>query len=64
VTDLALTLYYELCDVGNALELLRDTYCPASDAWLWHTEVLGMLDASIDRLVRSIGFDQEEEDAC
>jgi hypothetical protein len=63
MNDVALTLYYELCDVGNALELLRDTYSPASEQWLWHTELLGMLDAAIDRLVRSSGLDEESDDA-
>jgi hypothetical protein len=60
--SLALCLFNDLCGVGNALELLRDTYTPASDAWLWHTEVLGALDAAIDRLVRSRGLDEEEDD--
>jgi hypothetical protein len=57
--SLALQLFEDLCAVGNALEHLRDTYCPASDAWLWHTEVLGMLDATIDLLVHSDGLEEE-----
>lgn len=48
----ALDLFQRLCEVGNALELLRDMYVPESDQWLWHTEVLGLLDAAIDTLVR------------
>jgi hypothetical protein len=58
--SLALQLYQQLCILGNALERLRDTYAPMTDAWLWHTEVLGLLDASIDLLVHSDGFDQED----
>ena len=51
-----LLLFQALCDVGNALEALRDTYVPESDQWLWHTEVLGLLDASVDLLVHSAGL--------
>jgi hypothetical protein len=53
---LALTLFHALCDVGNALEYLRGTYQPMTDEWLWHTEVLGMLDAAVDMLVESQGL--------
>jgi hypothetical protein len=60
----ALQLFQDLCVIGNALEALRDTSCPASDEWLWHTEVLGMLDASIDLLVHSCGLDEREDDSC
>jgi hypothetical protein len=58
--SLALALYTTLCEVGNALERLRDTYYPASDEWLWHTEVLGMLDATIDLLVESGGLPSDD----
>lgn len=57
----ALCLYTALCEVGNALELLRDTYTPASDGWLWHTEVLGLLDEAIDGLVRSSGLGGDDD---
>ena len=53
---LALTLFKSLCAVGNALEALRDMYSPESDQWLWHTEVLGILDLAIDELVNSQGL--------
>ena len=51
--SLALCLFHHLCLVGNALERLRDTYQPMTDQWLWHTEVLGLLDEVIDTLVQS-----------
>ena len=35
---LALALFHALCDVGNALEHLRETSTPASDAWCALTE--------------------------
>jgi len=54
--SLALALFADLCTVGNALERLRDTYAPMTDQWLWHTEVLGLLDEAIDTLVRSQGL--------
>jgi hypothetical protein len=59
--SVALDLFNDLCAVGNALEHGRDTYAPASDAWLCHTEVLGMLDAAIDRLVRSHGLGGDDD---
>lgn len=52
----ALALFQHLCDVGNALEMLRDMYVPESDQWLFHTEVLGMLDEAVDMLVHSQGL--------
>lgn len=52
----ALKLFADLCTVGNALERLRDTYAPMTDQWLWHTEVLGLLDEAIDTLVHSQGL--------
>ena len=54
--SLALALFEHLCQVGNALEMLRDMYHPSTDAWLFHTEVLGMLDEVVDMLVRSQGI--------
>jgi hypothetical protein len=57
--SLALCLFQHLCAVGNALELLRDTYEPCSDAWTWHTEVLGLLDEAIDLLVHSDGLEED-----
>ena len=60
----ALTLFHQLCDVGNALEGLRDMYVPESDQWLWHTEVLGILDAAVDLLVRSTGLGGSDDGPC
>ena len=60
---IALALFRALCEVGNALEQVRDTYPVMTDQWLWHTEVLGLLDASIDMLVHSNGIDDEDDDA-
>ena len=54
--SLALALFADLCTVGNALERLRDTYAPMTDQWLWHTEVLGLLDEAIETLVQSQGL--------
>ena len=67
MNSLGLTIFKHLCEVGNALELLRDAYDPATDAWLFHTEVLGMLDEVVDLLVDSEGLDTDnalEEDTC
>jgi hypothetical protein len=60
--SVALALFTALCDVGNALERLRDTYQPMTDAWLWHTEVLGLLDSCIDMLVHSNGIDDDQRE--
>jgi hypothetical protein len=54
--SVALHLFESLVLVGNALEALRDLYVPESDQWLWHAEVLGLLDESIDLLVHSDGL--------
>jgi hypothetical protein len=61
--SLALALFKQLCDVGNALEYYRDLHAPGSDDWTALTEILGLLDLSIDRLVRSNGIDDEDNDA-
>lgn len=63
MNSIGLMLFRKLCDVGNALELLRDMYAPASDQWVWHTELLGILDAAIDTLVDSTGIDDDGDDA-
>lgn len=57
----ALKLFERLVIVGNCLELLRDTYEPCSDAWTWHTEILGLLDEAIDTLVRSQGLGGDDD---
>ena len=56
-----LLLFQHLVEVGNALEMLRDTYVPESDQWLWHTEVLGLLDSVIDILVHSQGLGGDDD---
>lgn len=58
--SLALCLFQHLCAVGNALELLRETFAPASDPWLALTDILGALDETIDLLVHSDGLDEED----
>ena len=58
--SVALHLFENLVLVGNALEALRDTYPPMTDQWLWHTEVLGLLDESIDVLVHSEGLEADD----
>jgi hypothetical protein len=57
--SVALELYEALCEVGNALELLRDTYEPCSDGWTWTTDILGALDEAIDLLVHSDGLEED-----
>jgi hypothetical protein len=57
----ALALFDSLCDVGNALEALRDMYVPESDQWIWHTEVLGLLDLAVDLLVESNGLGGDDD---
>lgn len=61
--SVALHLFENLVLVGNALEALRDSYPVMSDQWLWHTEVLGLLDSSIDDLVHSQGLEGDNADA-
>jgi hypothetical protein len=55
-----LCLFKKLCEVGNALEGLRDMYTPGTDQWLFHTEALAMLDEVVDLLVDSAGIDDED----
>ena len=62
MNSLGLTLFKKLCEVGNAVEWLRDTYDPSTDAWLFHTEALAMLDEVVDLLVDSTGIDDEDDD--
>jgi hypothetical protein len=59
VNDLGFILFQHLCEVGNAMEVVRDTYTPMTDEWLWHTELLGMLDEAIDLLVHSDGLEED-----
>jgi hypothetical protein len=54
--SLALHLFQSLCDVGNALEYYRDMHMPGSDQWVAMTEILGMVDESVDMLVCSTGL--------
>ena len=53
---IALELFHRLCDVGNALDRLRDLHPPGSDAWCACTDILLSLDAAIDTLVLSNGL--------
>lgn len=55
-SPVALQLFHALCDVGNALEYYRDLHVPGSDDWTALTELLGMVDASVDMLVYSSGL--------
>jgi hypothetical protein len=61
VNSLGLELFHRLCAVGDALQALRDLYAPSADEWLWHTELLGQLDAAIDMLVYSGGLETDHE---
>jgi hypothetical protein len=58
----ALALFEDLCAVGNALASYRDRFTPCSDDWTAVTCLLLALDAAIDRLVRSRGLDEEDND--
>jgi hypothetical protein len=62
MNSVGLQLFQDLCAVGNALEALRDLYVPESDQWLWHTEVLALVDSSIDTLVHSEGLHTDNDD--
>ena len=59
MNSIGLHLFTAMCDVGNALEALRDMYVPESDQWLWHTECLQLLDQAVDTLVESNGLEQD-----
>lgn len=52
----ALALFHRLCDVGTALECLRDAHDPASETWLALTCLRQELDVALDMLVRSRGL--------
>ena len=56
MSSLGLTLFHQLCDVGNALAAVRDTFEPCSDTWTALTCIILALDAAIDTLVRSNGL--------
>lgn len=60
----ALTLFHQLCDVGNALAHVRDTQAPCSDTWTALTCIILQLDASIDTLVHSRGLGGRDDAAC
>ena len=57
----ALTLFEHLCALGNAMEVYRDQLAPCSDTWTALTEMLGMLDESIDLLVHSTGVGGDDD---
>lgn len=59
--SVALELFGKLCDVGNALEWYRDLHAPGSDDWTVLTELLGMLDTSVDMLVHSSGLGGQDD---
>jgi hypothetical protein len=59
--SMALCLFDQLCDVGNALVLLRDREEPCSDRWCDLTCLVLALDSAIDTLVRSEGFACDNE---
>ena len=61
MNSLGLTIFKQLCEVGNVLEALRDMFVPESDQWLWHTEVLAELDAVIDTLLHSTGLEEDAD---
>lgn len=60
--SVALTLFHDLCAVGTALAQVRDTFVPACNEWAALTCIILSLDNVIDRLVRSSGLEQDEED--
>ena len=60
--SVALALFTALCDVGTALEQLRDLHPPGSDAWCALTDIIMSLDAAIDTLVLSSGLGGRDDD--
>ena len=60
---MALALFHQLCDVGNALAHVRDTQEPCSDTWTHLTCILLCLDAAINTLVLSHGLGGTDDDA-
>ena len=61
--SIALTLFQRLCDVGTALECLREAHDPASETWLALTCLTSELDALIDLLVQSQGLGGKDDAA-
>jgi len=57
----ALLLFQAMCEVGNAIEYYRESYPPGSDRWTAMTEILGILDASVDLLVSSEGLSGDND---
>jgi hypothetical protein len=62
MSSIGLPLFQQLCAIGNLIEAWRDRYAPGSDEWLERTELLGMLDATIDLLVDSKGIGVDDAD--
>jgi len=59
--SMALCLFNDLCVVGNALAVYRDTHEPCSDDWTAVTCLILALDQVIDRLVRSRGLGGDDD---
>ena len=55
--SLGLTVFHKLCDVGNALQGLRDQQPPGSDSWVGLAELVLQIDSMIDMLVDSEGLE-------
>lgn len=57
--SLGLAVFQRLCEAGNALDTLRETLCPGSDAWVALTELVHGVDAMIDWLVESPPLEED-----
>ena len=61
MNDLGLTLFHDLCLVGNALVAYRERFVPCSDDWTAVTCLILALDGAIDRLVGSSGLEGDDD---
>jgi hypothetical protein len=57
--SLGLDVFEHLCATANQLERLRQDYCEGSSAWVALTQLVQALDALIDQLVDSEGFEDD-----
>lgn len=58
--SLGLAVFHHLCAAGNALEALRNTCSPGSDAWVALCELMHGVDTLIDTLVESPPLEEDE----
>ena len=61
--SLGLIVFQKLCDVGNALQCLRDQQTPGTDAWVGLEELVQGIDRLINQVVDSEGLEPGERRA-